>query len=124
MNKQQFSQWLNKLGKAWKERNPQAIPALFAENFKYYETPFEKPYTDKAGLIKLWQDVPKSQKDISFNFEIIMVKNNNCIARWQATFTRIKENKKAYLDGIFFISLNKEGLCTLLRQWWMAKENP
>lgn len=122
MTRKQLNTWLNKLGKAWEEKNPQAILPLFADKFEYYETPYKKPYTTKEGLIKLWQEVPDSQKDIKFGFDIITVTNNMAIAHWQATFTRIKQNKKAVLDGIFLVKLNGQGLATLFRQWWVAKE--
>ncbi len=122
MNGEQFSLWFNKLGKAWEEKDPQAIPPLFAEKFEYYETPFDKPCTTKEGLLKLWQEVPDSQKDIRFSFKILSVLGNTGITHWQASFTRIKQNKKANLDGIFLVRLNQEGLCTLFKMWWVTKE--
>ena len=114
--------WINKLGRAWIDKNPQAIPLLFAENFKYYETPFSNPLTTNNQLIDLWQDVPISQKDISFDFEIISEKNNQYLAHFQAAFIRIKHGSKAHLDGIFLIKLNNQRLCTLFKWWWNSKE--
>ena len=115
--------WINKMGQAWIDKNPQAIPLLFAQNFKYYETPFSNPLTTKNQLIDLWKEVPISQKDISFNFEIISETDNRYITHWQASFVRTPSGKKAFLDGIFLINLNIEGLCTLFKQWWVTKEN-
>lgn len=114
--------WVNKMGNAWMDKNPQVIPLLFAENFKYYETPFSNPLTAKNQLIDLWQDVPNSQKDIKFYFEIISKKNNQYLAHFHASFIRIKTNSKAILDGIFFLKLNDKGLCTLFKWWWNTKE--
>ena len=115
--------WVNKMGQAWIDKNPQAIPPLFAETFKYFETPFEKPLTSKIELIVLWQDVPLSQKDITFSFEIISEINNQYIVHFQASFIRLKTGSKALLDGIFLIELNNNGLCTLFKWWWNTKEN-
>jgi hypothetical protein len=122
MNKKLFESWFAKLGKAWEEKDPQTLPSLFAREFEYYETPFGKPYTTKEGLIKLWEEVPTSQKDIKFDFDILSISKNTAVARWHASFTRIKQNKKAVLDGIFLVKLNDKGLATLFRQWWVAKE--
>jgi len=122
MTMQQLDKWLKNMGKAWEEKNPKAIPPLFADTFEYYETPFEKPFTSKKQLIKLWQDVPISQKDIQFKYDIVSLTQDLGIAHWTAEFTRIKEGKKAHLDGIFLIKLNTSGLCTLFRQWWVSKE--
>ncbi|OGG19126.1 hypothetical protein A3D78_04595 [Candidatus Gottesmanbacteria bacterium RIFCSPHIGHO2_02_FULL_39_14] len=115
--------WINKMGQAWIDKNPKSIPPLFAEKFQYYETPFEKPLTSKKELINLWQDVPESQKDVLFDFEIISEKNNQYIAHWYASFIRKSTGKKTYLDGIFLVALNQKGLCTLFKQWWVNNEN-
>ncbi|MCJ7739850.1 nuclear transport factor 2 family protein [Candidatus Microgenomates bacterium] len=122
MNKKLFQLWFSKLGKAWEGKDPQAVPLLFADKFKYYETPFEKPHTTKKELLKLWEEVPASQKDIEFDYDVITITNNIAIAHWHAGFTRIRQNKKAVLDGIFLVELNNKGLATLFKQWWVTKE--
>jgi hypothetical protein len=113
--------WVKKMGETWKEKNPLIIPSLFSENFQYFETPFEKPLTAKKDLIKLWQEVPSSQKDIKFTFEVLSSNGNTGIINWHAVFTRIPSNKRAELDGIFYIKLNRKGLCTLFKQWWISR---
>lgn len=121
MTKKQFDYWLKQLGRAWVEKNPQLIADICAQNVKYHETPFTKPYTSPAAVKKLWQEVPDLQKDIKFKYEILVVSKKFGIAQWQAEFTRIKQNKKAILDGIFLVELNRQGLCTLFKMWWVVK---
>jgi len=113
--------WVKKLGAAWVNKKPNLIPPLFADKFQYFESPFEKPYTSKEDLIKLWSDVPKSQKNISFDFEVIFIKDNIGLIHWCAAFTRIPFNKKAWLDGIFYLEFDKNNLCILFKQWWVSK---
>ena len=114
--------WVNKMGQAWVEKDPHAIPPLFTDDFKYYETPFSEPLTKKSQLFELWQEVPDSQKDVTFNFEIISEMGYRYIAHWQCAFTRTPSGKKAFLDGIFLINLNEQGLCTFFKWWWVTKE--
>ena len=114
--------WINKIGKAWIEKNPSLIPPLFAENFKYYETPFSTPIKTKKELLKLWQDVPNSQKDITFDFEILSEINNDYLAHFHASFVRIKNYSKTALDGIFSVKLNNNNLCTEFKWWWNTEE--
>lgn len=121
-SEKRFFSWFQKLGNAWVQKNPEAVLMLLAEKFLYYETPFTKPFTTKKEIHLLWQEVPKSQKDIRFSHEILSVIKNTAIAHWKASFTRIKNNKKANLDGIFLITLNQEGLCTLFKMWYNSKE--
>jgi hypothetical protein len=122
LNDKRYFEWFYKLGKAWEQKKPDAVLELLDDEFKYYETPFSKPYTKKEEILKLWEDVPKSQKDITFSFDIISLDINTAIAHWNASFTRIKNNERAILDGIFLIKLNNKDLCTLFKQWWNTKE--
>jgi hypothetical protein len=117
-----YFEWFDKLGKAWEQKNPQAVLELFDDNFQYFETPFMIPYTKKEEILKLWQDVPLSQKDITCSIDLLSYDINTATAHWNASFTRIKTNKKAQLDGIFLIKLNEKNLCTLFKQWWVSKE--
>lgn len=122
MNKQSFESWLNKLAKAWTDRNPQAAAKLLADKFKYYETPLEKPLTTKKQIIDLWQAVPKLQKNIKSNFKILFVNKSFGIANFKVSLDR-KDSKKKYMgDRIFLVSLNKKGLCVLFKQWREFKE--
>lgn len=121
MTKKQFDQWLKQLGRAWVEKNPQIIADICAKNVVYHETPFSKPYTSPAAVKKLWQEVPETQKDIKFDYQILVVTKKFGYAHWSAKFNRIKENRKAILDGIFLVKLNRQGLCTLFKMWWVAK---
>lgn len=114
--------WIYKMGQAWIEKNPAAIPPLFANEFKYYEDPFTKPITNKKALLILWQDVPDSQNNINFDFEILSEKDNLVIAHFHASFIHIKNNSKAELDGIFYVKLNQNNLATEFKWWWNTKE--
>ena len=118
----QFDNWLKNLGKAWVEKKPAIMAEICAPNVKYFETPFGKPYTSPAAVQKLWEHyVPNFQKDIKFNYEILSVTLTTGIAHWSVEYTRIKDNQKVILDGIFQVMLNREGLCTLFRMWCVAK---
>ena len=114
--------WVNKMGQAWVERNPNTILPLFADRFQYFETPFDKPITDKKVLLALWQEVPASQKDVNFDFEILSEAHNLTIAHFRSVFTRLATGKKTILDGIFLVKLNKYSLCTEFKWCWNTKE--
>src|SRR5690348_7631471 len=122
MNQQQFAKWLEDLKRAWEERDPSLLQGILNDELNYYEVPSEKPYTTKESVIKLWEDVPQSQQNIQFNYNILYTNENQGFAHWTASFERIAKNIKAHLDGIFIVTLNEKGLCTEFRQWWYSKE--
>ena len=122
MSPQRFVEWFNKLKIAWETKNPQDAADLCAEKVLYYETPFGVPLKTKWEVLKEWQTVPSSQKDIVFSFEILNVDKSAGIAHWSVEFTRIPSGKKTFLDGIFKVILNDDNLATEFRQWWVTKE--
>lgn len=122
MNEDNLQNWLSTLDRAWVERKPELIGSICAEDVKYYENPFEKPRIGKQAVIDEWQNVPSSQRDITFKFDIIGIANGVGIAHWHASFTRIPQMKTDTLDGIFTIKLNEAGLCTEFHMWWVTKD--
>ena len=124
MNKSEFKKfesWLNKLGKAWSERNPKAAASLLSKSCKYYESVFEKQCRSWNDILKLWQAVPHNQKNVKFKFKIIAVSDKICVANWHVARTMLPGNEKQLIDGIFQISLNKKGACTYFKQWRSVK---
>ena len=121
MTRQQFEDWLERLKIAWETKNPEVAANLCAGKVLYYETPFGKPLMKRKEVLKEWENVPRSQKNITFSYEILSLEDNFGIAHWSAKFTRLPSYKKAHLDGIFKVSLNEKGLCTEFNQWWNHK---
>jgi hypothetical protein len=60
---------------------------------------------------------------ISFH-EILALKDNIGIARWQSRFTVIESGKGLALDCLFVVEFNEEGLCQTFREWWHLREYP
>jgi len=121
MEKEIFDDWLKKLGKAWSDRNPEKTANLFSKDVEYYESVFNPPCKNWEEVLNLWRVVPKNQKDIKFDFEIITIKEDLAVANWKMTRTLLPANKKQEIDGIFIIKLNDKGLCNYFKQWRSIK---
>ena len=123
VSKESFNRWLSDYGEAWESGSIDAIPGLFSEEAKYFETPFEKPFEGIEQLMQYWAEGARdSQRDVHFNFDIIETKENIGMARWQATFTRVPSGKKVELDGILLCEFDGTGRCTIFREWWHRRE--
>lgn len=120
MTKQGFDKWLRRLRNAWEKRNPDIAVDLCGEKFLWHETPFDEPLKTKEQLLREWENV-LNQENISVSYEILSINKNVGIAHWSATFTRIPSKENATLDGIFKITLNKQGKCTEFHQWYNSK---
>ena len=122
MEKPDYESWFKKFGKAWSNRNSEAAASLFAKNCKYYESVFEAPCKSWNDILNLWLIIPKNQKNITFDFKLLGVYDNICIANWRVARTLLPKNKKQLIDGIFQVSLNEKGLCTFFKQWRTIKK--
>lgn len=120
MNRNDFETWLDNLKTAWETKNPEAAVNLCAEKFTWYETPFGEPLKTKEQLLKEWQSVLK-QENISVSYKILSANEKVGIAKWQATFTRLPSKETVAMEGIFQVSLDKQGKCTEFHQWFNSK---
>lgn len=120
MTHQQFKNWLEQLKGIWETKNPNAVVDLCAEEFLWFETPFNKPFTTKEGLLEEWKSI-LDQENISVSYEILGINENVGIAQWKATFVRLPSKEEITLDGIFKVSLDEQGKCIEFHQWYNAK---
>jgi hypothetical protein len=113
-----FASWLDAYGRAWENRNAQAAADLFAEHSTYQVTPFLEPMRGKQAILDYWTHVAQTEQDIQFGYEILSVTPEQGIGRWWASFVIVPQGIRTKLDGIFLISLDENGRCQSLREWW------
>jgi hypothetical protein len=118
-----FKSWLDAYGQAWENRNPEAAAALFNESATYQVTPFLEPMRGRKAIFEYWSEVARTEKNIKFVYEILVVKDELNIARWSASFVRVPPGLQTKLDGIFLISLDGGGRCKSLQEWWHKQQD-
>lgn len=112
----QFVNWLEAYGKASQENDPKASSELFALDAKYYETPFDEPKIGRQAIYQYWSKGAQTLKDKTSSYEVLAVKENLGIARWQSEFTVVKSGKWVALDCVFFIEFDDDGKCNVFRE--------
>jgi len=117
-----FKSWLDAYGKAWETRNPEAAAALFTENGTYQVTPFLEPMRGRKAIFEYWSEVARTEEDIRFGYVVLVANGELNIARWSASFVRVPPGLQTQLDGIFLISLDEEGRCKSLQEWWHKQQ--
>jgi hypothetical protein len=117
-----FKSWLDACGHAWGSRNAEAAAALFTENGTYQVTPFLEPMRGRKAIYEYWREVVRTEANIRFAYEILVGNAELNIARWAASLVIVPPGPKTRLDGIFLISLDEEGLCKSLQEWWHKQQ--
>jgi hypothetical protein len=118
-----FESWLEEYGSAWKDRNPQAAAGLFTDDGTYQVTPFVKPMCGRPAIFEYWSEVARTEENIQFGYEVLAVTPLAGIARWWASFVIVPPGLQTKLDGIFLVSLDADGRCKSLREWWHKEQN-
>jgi hypothetical protein len=117
-----FKSWLDTYGQSWENRNPEAAAALFTENGTYQVTPFLEPICGRKAIFEYWSEVARTEENIRFGYEILVANPELNIARWSASFVIVPQGLQTQLNGIFLISLDEEGLCKSLQEWWHKQQ--
>ncbi len=125
MPEQRFHDWMAALGAAWEARDPDAAAALFTEDVRYHENPFDEPMVGVEAVRAYWAEVPERQRDVRFGFEVLAATPKGRLARWQTSYEPIPANgTRRELDGVVMVELDGDGRCTLLREWWHGRDLP
>jgi nuclear transport factor 2 (NTF2) superfamily protein len=122
MDVEAFNHWLQRYGDAWQNRDPEAAVLLFSADGSYQETPYDIPMQGSKEIREYWEEVPRFQEDVSFQWEVYSVSGNRGIAHWQAEFTRRSTGVRVHLDGILAADFDADGLCCVFREWWHRQE--
>ncbi|HJR70689.1 MAG TPA: nuclear transport factor 2 family protein, partial [Gammaproteobacteria bacterium] len=65
--------WLAGYEHAWEQRDASLAVALFTENARYHEMPFDAPKAGRSGIREYWATVTADQRNVDFKSEIVAV---------------------------------------------------
>lgn len=116
-----FRWWMEAYGRASEQNDPRASADLFTQDACYYESPFDDPIEGRNAIYEYWLHGAQTLKEKETAFEILAVRGNLGIARWQAKFTPIESNKRITLDCLFVVEFVESGLCQTFREWWHSR---
>ena len=108
LTKEEVNNWLSSYGNAWESGDFESVTSLFSEDAVYHED---------------WKDgASDSQENVSFQYVLWTIDDDQCFAHWCATFTRINSQERVKLDGVFRLKLQRSEsdvpVCTSLQEWW------
>ena len=108
--------WLEGYKMAWESRDPDAAAALFTEDARYREQPFE----GADGVRNYWADVTATQSDVSFRYGTPIVVGDQTVAEWWVTMKN--GGVDVTLAGVFLLRFDDAGLCRDLVEYWHFSE--
>jgi hypothetical protein len=76
----------------------------------------------RKAIFEYWLGAARTEENVRFEYEILVSNAEINIARWSASFVIVPQGLQTKLDGIFLISLDEEGRCKSLREWWRKEQ--
>lgn len=122
LSRKKFEEWLRRYGDAWEQRDPQAAAALFAEDARYYWTPFQQPKIGPEGIAAAWHEATSGQRNVHFSFEVVGVAGATGIARWHTALERLTTTREVELDGVLLCEFVGQMRCRVFREWWHSTD--
>lgn len=114
---EKYDKWTKEFMDSWQSLDWERTLKTLDEKVKYFENPIDEPCQSFEEVTSLWNVVADNQKDIEYNYKIVAFNEETCIINWQMNRTMTKTDTKQEIDGIFQISLNDSGKCTMFKQW-------
>jgi hypothetical protein len=115
-----FREWLERYGRAWRERDAEDIGEIFTENAVYRSQPFREPHVGTEAIREYWRRATADQAEIDLRFGTPIVAGRRAAVEWWAQIRTGGE--EITLPGILYLRFAADGRCEELREAWHVQE--
>lgn len=109
-------EWLEAYRQAWITRDPDAAAALFTEDSRYREMPYQEAFEGAQGVRDYWARVTEAQSDVEVRYGAPLTVGNRTAVEWWVTMKN--GGQDVTLAGEFMLTFADDGRCHDLREYW------
>ena len=109
-------EWIESYGRAWRERDADAVVAIFTEDAVYRSSPFRESHVGSAGIRAYWEHVTSTQTGLDLRFGAPVVEGDRAAVEWWAIVE--DEGGETTFPGILVLRFAPDGRCEELRECW------
>ena len=108
--------WVDEYGRAWRDKDADAVVALFTEDAEYRSSPFRDPSVGSDGIRDYWTRATSTQEDADVRMGTPVVAGDRVVVEWWATMR--DEGEEITLPGCLLLRFAADGRCAALREYW------
>jgi ketosteroid isomerase-like protein len=108
--------WIEAYGRAWRERDADAVVAIFTEDAVYRSSPFREPHVGSGGIRAYWERVTSAQENLDLRFGTPVMAGNRAAVEWWAVIE--EHGEETTYPGILMLRFAPDGRCEELRECW------
>jgi ketosteroid isomerase-like protein len=109
-------EWLEEYGRAWRDKDADAVVALFTEDAEYRSSPFREPDLGSEGIRAYWLRATSTQEDLDVRMGTPIVAGDRVAVEWWATMR--EDGEEITLPGCLLLRFAADGRCEALREYW------
>ncbi len=108
---------------AWRKRDPDHLPAVFAEEAIYQDKPFQPAIEGLAGIREYWRKEVASQRSVAVVVESVAYRPDGAHLEWTARLARGEDTVKV-VYGFMVMEISSSGLIRELRECYRSQREP
>ena len=108
--------WVDEYGRAWRERDADAVVSLFTEDAEYRSSPFREPSVGSDAIRAYWERATSTQEDADVRMGAPIVAGDRVVVEWWATMR--DGGEEITLPGCLLLRFAPDGRCAARREYW------
>ena len=113
--------WIKAYGRAWEDRDDDAVGELFFPGAIYRSHPFREPLRGRDAIRTYWRQATGSLTGISLTFGRPITDGAHTSVEWWAILR--SDQGTATLSGALILRFGTDGRCEELREYWHLDED-
>jgi ketosteroid isomerase-like protein len=108
--------WIEQYGRAWHEKDAEAVVRIFTEDAVYRSSPFREPSVGSEGIRAYWTRATATQEGLDLRFGTPIVQGTTVVVEWWATMR--EGGDELTLPGTLILHFAADGRCRELHEYW------
>ena len=123
IDRQTIHTWIEGYQRAWQTDDRQMIGRLFAEDARYFLTPFDDPWQGRAAIVERFRKEPEPTERWTFRYEVQAVEGLTAIIRgWTHYLDETTGAPGPEFSNTWLVKFDADARCCEFTEWYMRRD--
>jgi ketosteroid isomerase-like protein len=121
MGRDEVMRWVERYERAWRDRDADAVEALFSPDAQYLQSPYEPPHVGLDAIKAFWSDDDEDGEAFTMSAEPVAVDVPNAVVRVEVHYG--DPVRQEYRD-LWVLRFAPDGRVELFEEWAYWPDKP